>query len=259
MKRRLRHIILLYILVVCILYCLHTICTYREGFNDGAKPVKIVFVCHSQDSTDKILREQQEDVDVLFVGMGPVNPGPRIIVCRDLEDNIEDEPKLLTFTAWYAIIKNNLYREYSYICIFEYDASISEDFVARLVEQCKDGSSDIISFFTSTPFNGINPFLQDVKVEIVDYMRKNLNTEYEYTQPWNHSSNHCMRREVLQDFVEWYSQQYEYIKERDIKQLSWYHERLFAMYAYSKRLKQSIIDGVTHISLSSHKQTINKE
>ena len=258
MKQRLRDILLLSLLIVSILCFLHTL--YRkDGFTDDKKPVKVVFVCHSQESTDKILREQPEEVDVMFVGMGPVQPGPRIIICRDLENNIEHEPKLLTFTAWYAIIKNNLYKEYSYICIFEHDASTTAEFMPELVQRCKEGEFDVISFFTSTPFSSFNPFLQDVQLDIMDYIRGTLHNEYEYSRPWNHSSNHCLRREVLQEFVEWYCEQYPYIKERDTKQLSWYHERLFAMYTFTKGLKQTSINGVSHVSASSHKETINKE
>jgi hypothetical protein len=253
MKRYSRDIVLLFLLVVSILSFLYTL--YRkDGFSDDTKPIKIVFVCHSQESTDKILREQPAEVDVMFVGMGSVEPGPRIIICRDLEDNIEHEPKLLTFTAWYAIIKNNLYKEYSYVCIFEYDATTTAEFIGDVVQRCKEGEFDVISFFTNT-----GAFLGDVQLDIMDYIRGTLGVEYEYSRPWNHSSNHCIRRAVLQEFVEWYCQQYPYIKERDSKQLSWYHERLFAMYTYTMGLKQTTIHGASHVSASSHTQTINKE
>lgn len=250
--------IVLFLVIVSILSFLYTVYS-KDAFTDDKNPVKIVFVCHSQESMDKILREQPEEVDVLFVGMESVQPGPRIIICRDLEDNIEHEPKLLTFTAWYAIIKNNLYKEYSYICIFEYDASTGAEFIPEIVKRCKEGEFDVISFFTSTPFNAFNPFLQDVNLDIMNYIRGILGIDYDYSRSWNHSSNHCIRREVLQDFVEWYSEQYPYIKEKDIKHLSWYHERLFAMYTFAKVLKQNTMDGVTHVSASSHTQTINKD
>jgi len=258
MKRKSRDILLLFLLIVSILSFLYML--YRkEWFTDDKKPLKVVFVCHSQESTDKILREQPEDVDVMFVGTGSVQPGPRIIICRDLENNIEGEPKLLTFTAWYAIIKNNLYKEYSYICIFEHDVTTTAEFIPELRQHCREQEFDVISFGTNTPSSEINPFLQDVQLDIVEYIRGALNSQYDYTRPWNHSSNHCIRREILNDFVDWYSQQYPYIKERDTRQLSWYHERVFAMYTYTKGLNQTTMDGASHVSASSHTQTINKE
>ena len=71
---------------------------------------------------------------------------PKIIIARDLPYNIEHEPKLLTFTAWYAIIKNNLFKEYEFICILEYDCILDNNFFKNLDSVCSTNAYDIISF-----------------------------------------------------------------------------------------------------------------
>jgi hypothetical protein len=221
------------------------------------KEVKVVLVCHTQDIVDRVLKEKPAYVDIMFVGNQPVKAHPRIHICRDLEDNIEDQPKLLTFTAWYAIIKNNLFTDYKYICILEYDVIIEEKFLDNLIEKTKD-NPEVVSFFINNNFHefGFSAFIQDVNVDILNNIILKLNTDYDVNAAWYHSTNHCIRRDVLSGFVGWYSSEYPHIKEKDYKRLSWYHERLFMVYNYVNKHRTIISSGLQHNSSSSH--TISK-
>ena len=240
--------IILYLLITLILFILSHIYVELSNFEvNEQKEVKMVIVCHSQDIVDKILKDQPAYVDIMFVGNQPVNTHPRVHICRELEDNIEDEPKLLTFTAWYAIIKNNMFTDYKYICILEYDVSFEENFLDTLIEKTKE-NPHVVSFFE----NNTGAFTQDTNIDILKNTISKLNADYDVNATWYHSTNHCIRRDVLSGFVDWYSSEYLYIKERDYKKLSWYHERLFMVYNYAHKHTTILSGGLQHFSSSSH-------
>jgi hypothetical protein len=89
----------------------------------------LVYICHNQQSFDMIKDQLKfkncyvmivgDDIPDIFYGYDN-----KIIITKDLKNNIENENKLLTFTAWYAIIKNNLFTDFSHICLLEYDISL---------------------------------------------------------------------------------------------------------------------------------------
>ena len=87
--------------------------------------VKIIFVCHNIESINFVRNNNKCNYCIFFVGSeiapSEILNDPNIIIANTLLNNIENEPKLLTFTVWYCIIKNNLFNEYQYICIFEWD------------------------------------------------------------------------------------------------------------------------------------------
>ena len=82
--------------------------------------VKIVLVCHNIDIVTAILADDmKQNFHIIFVGNNPISDelytNNRITIARNLPNNIESEKELLTFTAWYAIVKNNLFIEYDEI------------------------------------------------------------------------------------------------------------------------------------------------
>ena len=92
----------------------------------------VVFVCHNNETITNV-RIKYPDSTILFVGSSDVSqPDSKIIISRDLAINIEDKPKLLTFTAWYAISKNQLFLEYDYICLFEYDVNLEPNLEEKI-------------------------------------------------------------------------------------------------------------------------------
>ena len=230
------------VFLLCILLILLSMNINSEGFQDK-KGVKFVFVCHSQETVDKILTEQPDYTDILFVGSNNVDPNPRVVICRNLDNNIESEKKLLTFTAWYAIVNNNLYSEYDYICILEYDVIIEPGALESIQHMPKD-NIDIISF------SMVNTnFLADITIDLLNSI---LNTNYGAEQPWYPSTNQCVRRDILVDFVRLYSDKYKYIKENDPDKISWYHERLFSIYMFISNRHVIIMPGISHVGARSH-------
>lgn len=102
--------------------------------------VVYVFVCHDQCLIPSTLNKI-ENSKLIFVGDKEIDDKLRenkdIIIARDLPNNIEHEKKLLTFTAWYLIVKNNLFLEYDYVCILEYDVALSVFFSDEITKKNK--------------------------------------------------------------------------------------------------------------------------
>jgi len=247
--------IILYSLCIILLLLIYLIIRSNssyEGF-DTNNQVKFLFVCHSQETVNKILKEQPEYTDILFVGSNPVEPNPRVIICRDLKDNIEDEKKLLTFTAWYAIVKNNLYVDYKYICILEYDVTIQSGTLDSIIKKSIE-NPDIITFNKHDGY-----FTTDINMDVLNNILTKHTIKYNTEQEWYPTTNQCIRRDILVDFVNWYNNEYPYIKEKDYKKLSWYHERLFSVYIHMKNKIVAVVEGISHIQARSHQNNIINE
>lgn len=219
------------------------------------KSVAIIFICHDNISTKECLKKIDSSY-ILFVGDNKIDEilsaNPRVVVARELSNNIESEKKLLTFTAWYAIIKNNLFSEYEYICLFEYDIVIEPSFETTIRTVTQDTTTDVVSFM-KTIYNLLSDHVTGMKwvnEDILDeFIRsKNIEDPNKYKQTtWFCTTNHCIRRNILHDFVDWYYPNcLTIIKAKDLKQLSWYHERIFFMYMNIKELKVFHLDGILH-------------
>jgi len=218
----------------------------------------IVYVCHDNDSISKII---SNNYHIIFVGNNEIDEKyinySKLIIARNLENNIEHEPKLLTFTAWYAISKNNLFAEYDYICILEYDVTIVSDFEKILFKECKLKNNRVISFLDHY-VNAINTDI-DVNVLKIYLMNQKINPLYElYISYWGSSSNQCVDRNILVDFVDFYYNSYLFIKDNDYKKLSWYHERVFMIYLKNKNIEYKFLPFIlTHSQSSSHRDGYN--
>jgi hypothetical protein len=213
--------------------------------------VQIVFICHDDESVQKVLPYGHP---ILLVGDKTIQDLDKVIVVRDLPIHIEYLPKFLTFTAWYAIVKNNLFKEYDFLCLLEWDAVLEESFESNLKELCTT-EVHAISFMES----GLGDLLADVDLKI---FYKFLN-EKGYKQPdvfsiesWGISSNQCLRRSLLEDFVDWYYP-CPTILQGDPTRVSWYHERLYMVYLQHHSIKYSVCRGMTHLFKNSH-QELNK-
>lgn len=214
--------------------------------------VQIVFICHDEASVQTVL---PYGYPILLVGPNTIPPMDKVTVVRDLPHHIEHIPKLLTFTAWYAIVKNNLFKEYKYLCLLEWDAVLDETFESNLKAICAT-NVQAISFMES----GLGDLLADI----------DLNTFYRflnekgYRQPdvfsiqsWGISSNQCLSRSLLEDFVHWFYP-CPTILENDPTRVSWYHERVYMVYLNHHHIPYTLCKGVTHLFKNSH-QELNKQ
>jgi hypothetical protein len=208
--------------------------------------VKIVFICHSEELVKK-LYNTYENPTILFVGLNTLDQTvyPDVIIVRDLQDNIEYEKSLLTFTAWYAIIKNDLFKDDEHLCLLEYDVKLSENFKETLSSL---KHLDVISFIKGYEVS----YKTDIKTNILYKFIESKGEKLYNITDWYSTTNHCIKRTILKDFVDWYYPDYLQIKNADSKKLAFYHERLFYYYIQLKNLKNVYMEGLEHFQSNSH-------
>jgi hypothetical protein len=167
-------------------------------------------------------------------------------MARNLPYHIEHEPKLLSFTAWYAISKNNLFPEYDHICILEWDVVLEKDFLTQL----QLNTADAISFIEISDF-----FLVDISCSVAEEYLKKKGISYPMSdRRWGASTNQCLRRSLLDAFVDWYYPSCLWIKEFHEEKFSWYHERMYMIFLEIQNIPYHFVDGLQHLMLNSHKE-----
>jgi len=210
----------------------------------------IVFICHNDETITEI-RTKNPDATICFVGNAEIKKEYRddskIIIMRDLAINMEDKPKFLTFTAWYAISKNGLFKEYEYICLLEYDVNLEPYFENKLREKCDSENPDVVSFLKISRY-----FFWDINAKLFYHFLNEKQVKYDICNEWYNTTNHCLKRDILDEFVNWYYPGCLDFWYLDRKMVSWYHERFFSVFikVYNKNLV--IGDGLEHIQIGSH-------
>jgi hypothetical protein len=200
----------------------------------------IIYVCHDQRSVD-ICIEKTPSAYIFLVGPNLVTSKypERLIIARDLSNNIEHERKLLTFTAWYAIVKNNLFPEETHLCILEWDVT---------VPPVSDIQEDIGILFEDPGHH----IYTDVNRSVIQAYILSKGILHFLSGKWPCTTNYILSKRVLAEFVNFYYPSYTYIKERDPRRLSWYHERVFATFIKHKKYSSKFIPGAIHIQANSH-------
>ena len=208
--------------------------------------VAIVFVCHDDASVEHVL---PYGFPILLVGNRDLREEYRskVTFVRDLPHQIEHESKLLSFTAWYAISKNNLFSDCDHVCILEWDVVLEKDFLSSL-ESC--GPVDAVSFVEVN-----HSFTAGISIPVADQFLNQKGITY----PWRHrkwgcSTNQCLRRSLLDEFVDWYFPSCLLIKHLDEPQFSWYHERLYMIFLDLHSIKYQLGKGLRHLFADSHRE-----
>jgi hypothetical protein len=221
---------------------------------DDTRKHVIIFICHNDESIEKVIDKIQIDnVFIILVGNNQINEkytsNNKILIARNYPYNIEDEKELLTFTAWYCISKNNLFPDQDFLSLLEYDVILKEDFLTNLNYLCMKNDLDIISFLFSpecwewvTKKNILEIFLQNKSCRL---------PENKYCC-WMPTTNHCIRRNIINEFVDWYYPDCHFLKKEDSAFYSYYHERLFSLYVIQNNKRITILPGLEHLFLTSH-------
>jgi hypothetical protein len=215
----------------------------------------IIFICHNNESIEKVIDKIEIDnVYFMIVGFNEIREKytkhPKIIFARNFSNHIEKEKELLTLTAWYCISKNNLFRDKEYLCLLEYDVILEEFFIPSLNQLCQNNNVDVISFIYSdiclewiTKRHILEPF--------INLKKMNLPANEKYH--WFPTTNQCIRRKIVDDFVDWYYPDCHILKTGDPNFFAHYHERLFSYYAKETGKRITCVPGLNHLFLASHK------
>lgn len=218
----------------------------------------IFIVCHDYDMITELEKQNHfkniNNYKYLLVGESKKVNSPfleKVIICEKLPNNIERLNKLLTFTAWYAIVKNNLSKT-DYVTIFEYDVDIKKSLDFDL------DNFDAIGYIeylidSEKSFRDYPPYIEEYvkKLKIVNHEQE-IHNLYG-SDKWACTTNFTLKIDFLKDFVDYY---YNLIIEDDIyhrvKQAH-IHERMITMFCLKNKNKIKIENGyLEHFGKLSH-------
>lgn len=195
----------------------------------------------------------------LFVGMGStelLRGRDDVIVARSLPDNIELQPNLLAFTAWYAIARNGLATK-GHIALLEYDVRVSDEFHGRTLSALGEARR-IVGY---VPF----PLTHPMYLHATPWLTRSLNTVYGLDPPrligdhlagggadlWTSTTNAAMGIEDLAAFVDWFLPLTALFSHDPIG--AHVHERTIPLFCLLNEIENLYIPGVLeHEQARSH-------
>lgn len=201
----------------------------------------------------------------LFVGYGNVDmikSYENVIICRDLQYNIEEYKYLVDFTSWYAIVKNNL-NICDNLILIQYDTNLSKNFIEETYSKITDNT--IISYCNTTIYN--ENFWYNKGIGIVkEYLsNKNITLEKlifnyilnENDDMWITTNNICCKFDFLKSFVE--DVENILISNGDNIYIGHSFERIIYVYCIYNLIDIKYITNILeHYQLDSHKsQNLN--
>ena len=223
---------------------------------DDSEGIDYFIVCHDQDIIIDYLRKNKfyalPNYKFMFVGNKPTNLIDNIenvIVCNRLEFNIEEYPKLCSFTAWYAVSKNGLSKK-KHCCLLEYDVELLQDFHEKNLKAI--ANADVCSYFIELiddpMFYNSTPWLN------IFFKKYNINTSKIYEEKfWYCTTNFVLRNDILEKFNNWFYEISSMFKDCDLG--AYMHERMINVYCILNEIKiEYVKNKLKHFQMCSHKK-----
>lgn len=219
---------------------------------ENIKELDIYIVCHNHESFE-LFKENNKHIDISkfkFILVGKWEGVSEEfknnhIVASFLPDNIERFDKLLTFTAWYALSRNNLINS-EYVGIFEYDCIFHKDIFELERELDKNC---IIGF--NPRYTNEHLYLNIIP-EFCNLLSKNEVKIAKRNSFWNATTNMILPVDFLDKFVSWYLGYV--IKILNYQKVSHFHERAVNILVANMDMGYKFFeDYVEHQQLCSHK------
>jgi len=200
-----------------------------------------------------------ENFKWVFLGSRPADKIvhlENLIIARDLPINIEQYPKFTSLTGWYALYKNGFLKT-DYVNLFEYDISYIKGFVDINKEMLKR-DFDFIGYFPMVVSDVVyiresqysieltNAIKSKTGVDVVEMINKMSPNAY-----WSSSSNSTWKVDKLKNYLDWFEQFIDDIKES--KFCGHMHERSLSFYYFIANLKVQLQKNLMiHVQLNSH-------
>ena len=182
-----------------------------------------------------------------------------VIIARDLDNNIENYPKLTSFTGWYLLVKNDLIKS-EYVNLFEYDVNCVNGFNIINRDIINQGF-DFIGYFPMSVHDPVylehsrysdvlcDSIFKKTNIKVKDIINNLLDDNY-FLQ-WSSSSNSTWKVSELNKFVIWFEQFIDDIKNNIY--CGHMHERSLSFYYFIHNLNVGNFDGLmTHYQLNTH-------
>ena len=208
------------------------------------------------EKTKKLTKTFKDNYSYVFVGNKPISlKSSNIIVCRDLPDNIEQYPKLVTYTGWYALVRNN-YIQHDYNFMLEYDTVFHPKFDEIVTKYVKQSKMKEVYSFISVPKDYF--FYEYIPNELVNIdkikQQRDKFIEQKGNEKWMGSSNSLWEKETLKRFVEWFDTLLEYKEDLiNYEGIGHFVERALTIFCIYHSINYKFISGVLeHYYLDSH-------
>lgn len=198
------------------------------------------------------------DVKYVFVGNNDtsrIESYSNVIICNKLPINIENYPKLTSFTGWYAIWKNKLYNPSAHINLFEYDVNISSHFEKTINENLQ---YDVIGYTSLSVHD--DRFLKCK--DWSDYLLLSIQNKYKINaqvlvdllpsdKECSMTSNHTMRGDVFENYMNWIEPMIDDIKQSSLS--GHQVERSIPLFYLIKKLNYKVIPNLLyHFMFDTH-------
>ena len=182
-----------------------------------------------------------------------------VIIARNLQHNIEQYPKLTSYTGWYALWKNNLISK-KYVNLFEYDVIFNPN-----IEQClnrfRHDNLDMVgyvpvsmqNFHFIQNRNWVEHIIPSIKkhygVNIDELFYKVLSQNPNTI--WSSTSNTTFKTETFNKYMKWFEPIFNDIKTTVTAGHA--HERSLTFFSYVKNKPFVVTENLLkHFQLDSH-------
>lgn len=181
-----------------------------------------------------------------------------VIICKELKHNIENYPKLTSFSGWYALWKNKLYNP-GYLNLFEYDINLSVDFLEKLKAKIAE-NVNVVGYIPLSPFDFRYLENKQWSQELVVSIEKNYKinpvnfvNSLDRNTICSVTSNHTLKSEVFEEYMEWMSPMIDSVKESYFS--GHQVERSISLYYLLNKIEKVEIlpDVLQHFQFDSHK------
>jgi hypothetical protein len=230
-----------------------------------------IFV-HNQDIILDFIEHKKfynfSNLTYIFLGGGDVSKITKlsnVVIARNCKYNIEEYPKLTSYTGWYCVWKNNLVNS-EYINLFEYDINVSEELETKIIDTYDNNQIDILGYIPINVHSSSflkSPQWSDKLIESVDKVY-NVNildfvNKMEKDTICSVTSNHTFRKNIFEDYMNWTEKIINYIK---VSPLAGHQiERSISAYYLLNTKNYTILNDVLHhYQFDSHKtQNISQD
>lgn len=227
------------------------------------KSLETFIFVHDQEIVLDFLNKKKfsdlENFKWVFLGNRPtdkISDLNNLIIAKDLPINIENYPKFTSLTGWYALYKNG-YLNSEYVNLFEYDIKYVPEFIDINKEMLKR-DFEFVGYFPMSIQDVVYIKQSQYSKELTDAVKKHsgfdiieMINNLPKQSLWSSSSNSTWKVSVLKEYIDWFIQFIDDIK--DSMYCGHMHERSLSFYYFMKNLKVQLTKGLMiHVQLNSH-------
>jgi hypothetical protein len=230
------------------------------------KTIETFIFVHDQEIILDFLEKKKfsnfKSLKYVLVGNNPFNKVENmenVIIARKYDNNIENYPKLTSFTGWYLLWKNNLVNS-EYVNLFEYDIICVDQF-EKINSDSVNKNYDFIGYFPMSVSDPVYVQMRQYSDFLVSSIKKNTNVDVykivdekfkeNFFTTWSSSSNSTWKTEVWEDYMSWFENFLDDIKEGEY--CGHMHERSLSFFYFINNLKVHEIPNImSHFQLNTH-------